>query len=258
MGCLKKRPRLQIARQTPEVLSNIGKYLYPGLEIVVQIFGRQRRKGGEQNFHSGKIFDSFAQHQQDQIFQENCQQEGEKIRKILDEFKNDGFGFIVRTEALGKSKEDYINEYNLLKNTYQQIENSQDNPAPCCLYDQNELQNILIKDILRSDTDKIIVDDRDLRDSLRKKLKVFEPDLVQRLELFKEKSALFDVYNLQKDIDKALRPSVALPSGGNIKIEQTEALVVVDVNTGSFVVEPTTTLRSRSSTKKLPKRLCVR
>ncbi len=220
--------------------SNIDKYLSRGSEILVQI---KRAPVGEKGAKVvGKIsipgrFLILLPNSNKIRFSKKIvsKQIKAKIRKILDELKSDGFGFIVRTEALGKSKEDFQNEYNLLKSTYEQIKKSETMPAPCCLYDQNELENVLIRDILRSDTDKIIVDNRDLLDSLRKKLKVFEPELVNRLEFFNEQSALFDVYNLQKEIDKALRPTVPLPAGGNIMIEQTEALVVIDVNTGSFV-----------------------
>ncbi len=220
--------------------ANIDKYLFPGSEIVVQV---KRAPVGDKG---AKVVSKISIPGRFLILLPNSnkirfskkivnKQVKSEIRKILDEFKGDGFGFIVRTEALGKTREDYINEYKLLRSTHEQISASQESQSPCCLYDQNDLQNVLIRDILRSDTDKIIVDNRELRDSLRKKLKTFEPCLVERLELFEQQSALFDVYNLQKEIDKALRPSVPLPSGGNIKIEQTEALVVIDVNTGSFV-----------------------
>jgi len=244
MGCLKddkgsKTPGRRLKYYDADS-SHIDKYLFPGSEIIVQIkrapVGDKGAKVVSKISIPGRFLILLPNTSKIRFSKKIASKKVKmEIRKILDEFKGDGFGFIVRTEALGKSKEDYINEYKLLKNTYQQVKKSEESQAPCCLYDQNELQNILIKDILRSDTDKIVVDDRELRDSLRKKLQVFEPQLVDRLELFKEKSALFDVYNLQKDIDKALRPSVALPSGGNIKIEQTEALVVIDVNTGSFV-----------------------
>ncbi len=220
--------------------SHIDKYLFPGSEIVVQI--KRSPVGNKGAKVVGKLsipgrFLILLPNSSKIRFSKKIvsKQVKSKIRKILDEIENEGFGFIVRTEALGKDKEDYQNEYNLLKSTYEQIKKSQEMQAPCCLYDQNELENILIRDILRSDTDKIIVDDRDLRDRLREKLTVFEPELVSRLEFFEEQSALFDVYNLQKEIDKALRPTVPLPAGGNIMIEQTEALVVIDVNTGSFV-----------------------
>ncbi len=220
--------------------SNIDKYLYPGQEMIVQV---KRAPVGDKGAKVvGKLsipgrFLILLPNSNKIRFSKKIEDKNvrNQVKNLLDEVREEGFGFIVRTEAIGKNKQDYRREYNLLKGVYSQIMNSEEMVAPCCLYDQNNLQNLLIRDLLRSDTDRIVIDDKDFLEELKKKLKRFEPDLVKRLELYNERSTLFDVYNIQKEINGALDPSVQLPSGGNIMIEQTEALTVIDVNTGSFV-----------------------
>jgi len=221
--------------------SNIGKYLRKEQEIVVQVKRSPLGQKGAKvvcRFSIPGRFLVLLPHSDKIVFSKKIvnRKKRQEIKKILEKVKDNNFGFIVRTEAKKKDLSDFVLEYTLLKDAYHKIvQKMESSTPPTCLYSQNNLENILLRDIFRSGTDRIIIDNKSLFKDLKGKLKKVAPELVGKVELYKQKSPLFGVYNLENEIDKALKPRVCLPSGGNIMIEQTEALVVIDVNSGSFI-----------------------
>jgi ribonuclease G len=92
----------------------------------------------------------------------------------------------------------------------------------------------LIRDLFSSKIDRLVIDDKKLRSKIVSNLKELAPESAKRVELYSEDSPIFDAYGIEKEIENIFRSRINLPSGGNITIQQTEALVAIDVNTGSF------------------------
>jgi ribonuclease G len=142
--------------------------------------------------------------------------EKDRIRDILESIKGDDIGLIVRTDATQNTEDDFINEYNILAKSWKLLEKQmQYAKAPACIYDENDLSFRLIRDLFNSNVDRLVIDDKK--------------------EMNQEDSPIFDAYGVEKEIDTIFTSRSSLPSGGNITIEQTEALVAIDINSGSFV-----------------------
>lgn len=161
--------------------------------------------------------------------------EKDRIKGIIKSIKEPNVGVIVRTEAEGIFEEDLVQEYNALAKTWNLISKQiKYAKPPICLFDENDLSFTLVRDLFRSDIDRLVIDDRKLYKQLVTHIKDISPELVERIELYKEKSPIFDAYGIEKEIESIFKSRISLPSGGNITIQQTEALVAIDVNTGSF------------------------
>jgi len=106
--------------------------------------------------------------------------------------------------------------------------------APACLFDENDLSFTIVRDLFSTKIDRLIIDDKKLKNHITSRLKDITPELINRIELYSEDSPIFDAYGIEKEIGSIFHSKIKLPSGGNIKIQQTEALVAIDVNTGSF------------------------
>lgn len=220
--------------------SNIKNVLKEGQEIIVQVKkGPINKKGARltcQISVPGKYLVLFPNKDRIAISRKiQSPQEKGRIRKILGSIKDKNVGLIVRTDAEGNSEEDFKSEYKALYRTWRLIEEKiKEEPAPACIFDENDLSSKLVRDFFNSDIDRLIVDDKYYYKRLVSEMKVFAPELVNRIELYKEDSPIFDAYGIEKEIEKMYQSRIALPSGGNITIEQTEALVAIDINTGSF------------------------
>ncbi|MFA7544126.1 MAG: Rne/Rng family ribonuclease, partial [Candidatus Cloacimonadaceae bacterium] len=164
-----------------------------------------------------------------------AQGERNRLRNILNEIKDPGYGLIVRTEAEGCDEEDFRNEYKALAKTWRLIEKQlKYAKAPLCVFEENALENYLIRDLFGEHVDRLIIDDKSFYRSIVSQLEDISPDLISSVELYKEDSPIFDAWAIEKKIETIFHSRIYLPSGGNIKIEQTEALVAIDINTGSF------------------------
>lgn len=220
--------------------SQINKVLKEGQEIVVQIKkGPINKKGARltcQISIPGKYLVLFPNKDRIAVSRKiQSPQEKSRIRKILNKVKDKDIGMIVRTDAEGNSEEDFKNEYKALYRTWKLIEHKiNEETAPCCIYDENDLTSKLIRDFFHSDIDRLIVDDKSYFRQLVAEMKDIAPELVNRIEYYKEDSPIFDAFGIEKEIEKMYNSRINLPSGGNITIDQTEALVAIDVNTGSF------------------------
>ncbi len=221
--------------------SNIKNVLKEGQEIIVQVKkGPINKKGARltcQISIPGKYLVLFPNKDRIAISRKiNSQQEKNRIRSVLNSIKDKNTGLIVRTDAEGNTEEDFKNEYKGLFRTWQLIEHKiKAETAPNCIYDENDLANKLIRDFFHSDIDKLIVDNKGYYKELVSEMKDIAPELVKRIELYREDSPIFDAFGIEKEIEKMYQAKIPLPSGGNITIEQTEALVAIDVNTGSFI-----------------------
>ncbi|MEX2489038.1 MAG: ribonuclease G [Pseudomonadales bacterium] len=164
--------------------------------------------------------------------------ERQRLRDILEKVRieqGEG-GFIVRTAAEMASEEEIAKDAELLRLRWEAIcEDSKDATPPVLVFDDLPLHLRVMRDIINFHTDRIIVDDKAICETLDNFLKDFIPDKAECLEYVRDEVSLFDVYNLEDQIETALDRNVPLKSGGYLVIDQTEAMTTVDVNTGAFV-----------------------
>jgi ribonuclease G len=145
-------------------------------------------------------------------------------------------GFIVRTAGEGKSEEDLAADMNFLSNLWLDIrQKAEMRPAPLLLHHDLDIVERTLRDQFTEDFKAIWVDNEELYESVLRFVQRFQPSLVTRVKLYTRPEPIFDAFNITAELEKALRPKVWLKSGGHIVINQTEALVAVDVNTGKYV-----------------------
>lgn len=162
--------------------------------------------------------------------------ENEK-KRLLDIVKKltDNNGYIIRTEAQNASKEDLENDIKYLNKEYENIlKEYKLGIGPKLLYKNIDKSSKYIKDNINDEVDEIIVNNNEKYNELKEILKSINKDYIKKLKLY-ENEDVFDLFNINSQIKKALDKKVWLKSGGYLIIEKTEALTVIDVNTGKFI-----------------------
>jgi ribonuclease G len=145
-------------------------------------------------------------------------------------------GCIIRTTSEGISDEDIVQDVQYLLEVWTEIqEQFKTAPNESCLHQDINLYLQIIRDHLDSSVEKIICDDKEVYENICNFVKKIAPHLRSRVIYHKESIPLFESYNIEKQIQNALYAKVELPSGGSIVIDKTEAMTVIDVNTGRFV-----------------------
>jgi ribonuclease E len=166
--------------------------------------------------------------------------ERQRLRDIASELKPPGHGLIVRTAAEGASRPDVERDLQRLLRVWEDISaKAARSKAPSLIYEEPELELRVIRDLFNRDIARCIVDDRELESVLRAYIRQTTPDLDHRLELYEAKLPIFEEHRVLEQIRKSLDRRVWLPSGGHIVIDRTEAMTVIDVNTGKFVGKST-------------------
>jgi len=163
-------------------------------------------------------------------------EERERLREIVASLRTDEIGYIVRTAGEGVQREKLLYEMGFLKNLWNSIQKKYEKTSPVSLLHQ-ELSVSLraVRDLLIQEAEKLIIDSREGYESILSFLDTFMPSLKDSVEYYEGSEPIFDAYNLEGDISRALKRKVWLKSGGYIVIEHTEALVAIDVNTGRYV-----------------------
>ena len=157
-----------------------------------------------------------------------------RLKKIVQRI-DDNFKGIIRTEAVGCTEEDLLRDIEELKDKYNEVEKEfKLGLGPKLLYKDLDFASKYVKDNVNDDIEKIIVNDIDKYNELNNIVKNINSSYTSKLVL-EENKDIFDLYRVQSQIDKCLNKKVWLKSGGYLIIEKTEALTVIDVNTGKFV-----------------------
>ena len=166
------------------------------------------------------------------------EKERNRLRQIVAENKPEGIGFIIRTASEGVEPDKIIHEMKRLISLWQNIlEKKRNTPLPGLVYPEPDLCIRALRDFFGQDTKRLVVDDKQAYERLLEYAENFLPHFKHCLELYQEEEPLFERLGIERGIKQALQPTVSLKSGGYLVIEKTEALVVIDVNTGSFVGE---------------------
>ncbi|MGA2304134.1 MAG: Rne/Rng family ribonuclease [Acidimicrobiales bacterium] len=165
--------------------------------------------------------------------------ERRRLRRIIDEVKPPGHGMIVRTAAEGVSADELQRDVETLLEQWNAIEaEAKRSDAPGLLYREPELSVRILREELNAEYRGVVIDDRDLFEQVRDYVRAVSPELSDRVEYYdpvEEGLPIFERYHVHEQLHKALDRKVWLPSGGSLIIERTEALTVIDVNTGKNV-----------------------
>ncbi len=145
-------------------------------------------------------------------------------------------GYIIRTAGEGKTEEDIASDMAFLYNLWLDIRTkSERRPAPLLVHHDLDIVQRILRDQLTVDFKTIWLDNEEMYESVLSFVQRFQPLLVGRVKMYTRPTPIFDAFNVTTDLEKALRPKVWLKSGGYIVINQTEALVAIDINTGKYV-----------------------
>jgi len=162
--------------------------------------------------------------------------ERKRLRRMLFDLRPEGFGFIVRTEGEGKTERDFRRDIKRLVKIWDRIRKSADRKsAPALLHRDAGITTSIVRDFFTEDTERVIVDSRDIYKEVIAFVKMVAPGLRDKVELYKGDVPIFDLYGIEDEIDRTLNRKVWIRKGSFIVIDQTEALWAIDVNTGRFV-----------------------
>ncbi len=167
----------------------------------------------------------------------SSEEERQRLKRILQTHRQ-GIpgGYILRTAGEGQSEEDLRADMLFLYNLWLDIrQKAEKRKAPALIYHDLDVVQRVLRDQLTANFKNIWVDNEEIYETVVQFVQRFQPALVGRVKLYTRSTPIFDTFNITSELEKALRPKVWLKSGGYIVINQTEALVAIDVNTGKFV-----------------------
>ncbi len=160
----------------------------------------------------------------------------EKLIKFADGLRPEGQGIIIRTAGAEASKSEIKREIRFLIKMFGEIEKVYSvSAAPSCVYEEGNLAFRLIRDVYSDETEKIVVSDREIYEKIKGHASGIGGGLKGKLQFYDKKRDMFAFYGLNIEVDKLLGNRVVLENGAYLVIDKTEALTVIDVNTGSFV-----------------------
>ena len=234
------RPSRHSAQNTD--LPAISDLLKPGQEVLVQIAKEPiAKKGARITSHialPGRflVFMPTVNHVG---VSRKIESDGERRRlkeTLLSEKGEAAGGFIVRTAAMGATEEELRSDLRFLLNLWADIkQRSETSKSPALIYHDLNLVERILRDQVTDTFSAIWVDTETEYERVLRFLQRFQPSLMRRVKLYTKDTPLFEQFGISEEINKALRSKVWLKSGGSIVINQTEALVAIDINTGKYV-----------------------
>ncbi|HLV00395.1 MAG TPA: Rne/Rng family ribonuclease, partial [Acidobacteriota bacterium] len=248
----------------------IGDLLKEGQEILVQIAKEPiGRKGARITSHivlPGRylVFMPSVDHVGVSRKIESAR-ERQRLKQMILNLRGDiEKGFIVRTAGEGKSEEDFRQDMVYLTRLWERIRTKAEKAsAPALIHAELNLVQRVIRDFFSDEYRAIRVDDEQQYEQIVEFISNFNPNLVNKVRLYTKKIPIFDAFNITQEIEKALKSKVWLKSGGYIVINQTEALVAIDVNTGKYVgqtnsLEDTITRTNLDAVKEVVRQIRLR
>jgi ribonuclease E len=192
--------------------------------------------------------------------------ERNRLKALLKEIVPDSAGVIVRTAAEGASEDELTRDVERLKARWEDIEKKSKGSAPQMLYGEPDLTLKVVRDLFTEDFAKLVIQGDDAWDTVQNYVAHVAPDLEERLERFEPGESgkdIFATYRIDEQIAKGLDRKVWLPSGGSLIIDRTEAMTVVDVNTGKFTgsggnLEETVTKNNLEAAEEIVRQLRLR
>jgi ribonuclease G len=164
------------------------------------------------------------------------EKERTRLRKIIQELRQPGEGFIVRTVSERAPKEKLKSEMEFLTRLWNTIQKRKEAAsAPSLVHKELSITLRAVRDLFTKEIDRLVIDSREEYQSIMEFIENFVPTLRYSVELYEGSEPLFDAYGIEMELSRALERKVWLKSGGYVVIESTEALATIDVNTGSYV-----------------------
>ncbi len=229
-------------QRAPQPVPQISDLLKEGQEVLVQIAKEPiGKKGARITSHialPGRFLVYMPTVNHTGVSRKiSSEEERQRLKRIiLSERENGHGGFIVRTAAQGANEEELRADIRFLKGLWNEIKSRSENgKAPALIYHDLNVVERVLRDQVTSDFSAIWVDNEQEYERILRFANRFQPALVRRVKLYTKETPLFEQFGLRDEIDKALKSKVWLKSGGYIVINQTEALVAIDVNTGKYV-----------------------
>ena len=227
-------------RDKPKITQkDIPRVYPPGSEIIVQVTkGPIGTKGPRVTTNlvlPGRYLVLLPNSDQSGISRKiENQQERQRLKKILRELPiPDGMGVIMRTVGEGQQKRYFIRDLYLLLEEWQSIqERIKGQPSATCVFQEPDLIERTVRDFLTEDVERIVVDNQKAHDRMRDMISKISKRSANKIKLYSDPQSIFDRFNISKQLENAFSRQVHLRSGGYIVIDETEALVAIDVNTG--------------------------
>lgn len=191
------------------------------------------------------------------------EEERNRLKRMAEKIKPKGMGLIVRTAYESKSTEDLSSDLNFLIKLWEKIKQKErSGPAPRCIHKDISLIYRAVRDLFTWNVDKFIINDRQEYSKVLELVEMASPALKLRVEYFSKSIDLFEYYQIEPKISKALARKIWLKCGGYLVLDQTEALTVIDVNTGKYVggsnLEDTVLKTNLEAAKEIAKQLRLR
>jgi ribonuclease G len=226
----------------PRIIPQISDVLKEGQEILVQIAKEPiGKKGARITSHialPGRFLVYMPTVNHVGVSRKiNSDEERQRLKRIVvSERENGHGGFIVRTAAANIDEEELRADIRFLKHLWHEIRTrSESSKSPALIYHDLNLVERVLRDQVTSDFSQIWVDTQEEYERVVRFASRFQPNLVKRIKLYTKQTPLFEQFGLTEEINKALKAKVWLKSGGYLVINQTEALVAIDINTGKYV-----------------------
>lgn len=220
---------------------NINDFLKVGQEIVVQVVKEPiDTKGARVTTHitlPGRFIVLMPTVEYVGISRrlEN-EEERERLRQLAVNNKPEGMGVIIRTAAEGCSEEEIREDINFLLGLWENIKAGQQNgPVPRIIHKDINIIYRTVRDMFTNDVDRFVINDKEQYEKVLQVVELISKDLAKKVKYYDKAYDIFDNYGIRPKISKLLTRKVWLKSGGYLVIDQTEALTVIDVNTGKFV-----------------------
>jgi ribonuclease E len=187
-----------------------------------------------------------------------------RLKRILKEVLPESSGVIVRTAAEGATEDQLTRDVQRLTSQWEHIQKQvESQQAPALLHAEPDLLVKIVRDVFNEDFTKMLIQGEESQRTIRSYLESVAPDLLERVEAYEDAADPFDAFRITEQIEKALDRKVWLPSGGSLVIDRTEAMTVVDVNTGKFVgsggnLEETVTKNNLEAAEEIVRQLRLR
>jgi ribonuclease G len=221
--------------------ANIEDFLKEGMEIIVQVAKEPiSSKGPRVTRHitlPGRyvVFMPYIEHTGVSRRIDN-EEERSRLKDILDNIRNEGQGIIARTVAEGQSKQTLKNDYLMLNKIWKDVhKRSRKAKAPSTIYKDLTFVQRVLRDITDEAVEGIVVDSRKNLKEVEKFVTKYLPRMKGKSRYYDGELPIFEQYGVDYEIERGISDKVFLRSGGSLNIDQTEALVSIDVNTGKFV-----------------------
>jgi ribonuclease G len=233
----KPSPRLSHRKSS----SSIEELLQEGQEILVQVAREPLgTKGARITSHitlPGRYLVYMPMDRQIGVSRKiSDEEERSRLRRIIERINPAGEGLIVRTVGVGKGEREFQADLAFLRNLWQRIRSKSERlSAPSLVHQDLDLIFRVIRDVFSEEVSHFIIDSPTEYERCLEYVDFLQPDLKSRMFLYTEEVPIFKSFGIEKEVEKALRRRVWLKSGGYIVIEETEALVSIDVNTGKYV-----------------------